>query len=124
MSFISIFNCKRLQFRALRNAGVDRQQITRAAGTPAFLSSNENFGLSDTALHASRTSVAAAACTTLTAPVAFRGLRFALVVAVSVCAAAVSARAALWGLDAWSATWRTAGCGWRAAGCGSSCRCA
>ena len=35
-------------------------QMTRAAGTPIFLYSNENVGLSDTALHASRSSVASA----------------------------------------------------------------
>ena len=51
----------RPQFLALRNTGVDVQQMARAAGPPMFLYSNENYGLSDTALHSSRTSVAAAA---------------------------------------------------------------
>jgi hypothetical protein len=51
----------RPQFLSLRNAGVEVQQMARAAGTPMFLYGNENFGLSDTALQTSRSSVAATA---------------------------------------------------------------
>ncbi len=54
------FKCMRLQFLALKTAGADVAQMARAAGTPKFLYSNENFGLSDTALQQSRTSVASA----------------------------------------------------------------
>ena len=43
---------------ALKTAGADVAQMARAAGTPMFLYSNENLGLSDTALQQSRTSVA------------------------------------------------------------------
>ena len=55
-----IFKCMRPQFLALRTAGTDVQQMARASGTPMFLYSNECYGLSDTALHASRSSVASA----------------------------------------------------------------
>ena len=53
------FRCMRPQFLALRNAGADVQQMARAAGAPMFLYSNENYGLSETALHSSITVVAA-----------------------------------------------------------------
>ena len=56
-----VFRCMRPQFLVLRKAGVDVQQMARAAGTPMFLYGNENFGLSNTALQASRSSVAASA---------------------------------------------------------------
>ena len=57
---LGVFRCMRPQFLALRNAGADVRQIAQAAGAPMFLYSNENYGLSDSALHTSRTSVAAA----------------------------------------------------------------
>ena len=56
-----VFRCMRPQFLALRTAGTNVQQMARAAGTPMFLYSNECYGLSDTALHTSRSSVASAA---------------------------------------------------------------
>ena len=58
---LGAFRCMRPQFLALRNAGADVQQMAHAAGAPMFLYSNENYGLSDTALHSSRTAVAASA---------------------------------------------------------------
>ena len=50
----------RPQFLALKTAGADVAQMARAAGTPMFLYSNENYGLSDTALQQFRSLVAAA----------------------------------------------------------------
>ena len=54
------FKCMRPQFLSLRMAGTNVQQMARAAGTPMFLYSNECYGLSDTALHTARSSVASA----------------------------------------------------------------
>ena len=50
----------RPQFLALKTAGADVAQMARAVGTPMFLYSNENVGLSGTALQQARSSVAAA----------------------------------------------------------------
>ena len=41
---LRISSAMRPQFRAIRVARVEVQQVARATGTPAFLYSNENFG--------------------------------------------------------------------------------
>ena len=55
------FTASSSRFQVLRRLGVNTKQMVRAAGPPAMLYGCEVMGLSDTALHAARVKVAAAA---------------------------------------------------------------